>query len=98
MAKTPRIPANAGDFKVTGIWPITDDVTIYGAWPHMHFRGKDMTYIVTYPDGSEETVLHVPNYDFNWQLEYDFVEPPEGAGGQHAQDDRPLRQQRQELV
>ncbi len=75
MATIPRIPANAGDFKVTGIWPITDDVTIYGAWPHMHFRGKDMTYIVTYPDGAEETILSVPNYDFNWQLEYDFVEP-----------------------
>ena len=71
----PRIPPNAGDFRVTGIWPVTDDVTIYGMWPHMHFRGKDMTYIVSYPDGTEETLLSVPNYDFNWQLEYDFVEP-----------------------
>ncbi len=41
----------------------------------MHFRGKDMTYIATYPDGTEQTILSVPNYDFNWQLEYDFVEP-----------------------
>ena len=75
LAKTPPIPPNAGDFRVTGIWPIVDDVTIYGVWPHMHFRGKDMTYIISYPDGTEETLLSVPNYDFNWQLEYDFVEP-----------------------
>jgi mono/diheme cytochrome c family protein len=74
-ADSPRIPANADDFKVTGIWPIVDDVTIYGVWPHMHFRGKDMTYIISYPDGTEETMLSVPNYDFNWQMEYDFVEP-----------------------
>ena len=31
----------------------------------MHFRGKDMTFIVSYPDGTEETILSVPNYDFN---------------------------------
>ena len=75
VARTPNIPPHEGDFKVTGIWPVHDDVTLYGVWPHMHFRGKDMTYIVSYPDGTEETLLHVPNYDFNWQIEYDFVEP-----------------------
>ena len=75
FTRTPNIPPHAGDFRVTGIWPVLDDVTLYGVWPHMHFRGKDMTYIVSYPDGTEETLLHVPNYDFNWQIEYDFVEP-----------------------
>ena len=74
-AAMPVIPAYADDFKVTGIWPITDDTTIYGLWPHMHFRGKDMTYIVSYPDGTEEVVLNVPNFDFNWQMVHDFVEP-----------------------
>ena len=74
-ATSPRIPPHADDFKVTGIWPIVDDVTIYVVWPHMHFRGKDMTYIISYPDGTEETMLSVPNFDFNWQMEYDFVEP-----------------------
>ena len=81
FAATPPIPPNDGDFKVTGIWPVTDDVTIYGVWPHMHLRGKAMTYVVTYPDGTEETILNVPNYDFNWQLEYDFVEPMKVPAG-----------------
>ena len=71
----PVIPANDGDFAVTSIWAVTDDVTIYGMSPHMHFRGKDMSSVITYPDGTEATVLSVPNYDFNWQLVYDFVEP-----------------------
>jgi len=75
VATTPTIPPHADDFSITGIWPVTDDVTIYGVWPHMHLRGKDMAYIVSYPDGTEETILNVPNYDFNWQMEYDFVEP-----------------------
>jgi hypothetical protein len=36
----------------------------------MHVRGKDMTYIAHYPDGTTETLLRVPKYDFNWQLAY----------------------------
>ena len=39
-----------------------------------------MTYTLTYPDGRAETVLHVPNYDFNWQLEYDTsIKVPKGT-------------------
>ena len=43
--------------------------------PHMHLRGKDMTYTLIYPDGRPETVLSVPRYDFNWQLGYALAEP-----------------------
>ena len=39
-----------------------------------------MTFKLTYPDGREETVLDVPHYDFNWQLEYDTaVKVPKGT-------------------
>ena len=27
------------------------------------------------PDGTEEIILNVPNYDFNWQVQYEFEEP-----------------------
>jgi hypothetical protein len=37
----------------------------------MHVRGRSMTFTLTYPDGRTETVLNVPRYDFNWQLQYD---------------------------
>jgi len=42
------------------------------AMAHMHVRGKDMTYKLTYPDGRTETVLSIQNYDYNWQLGYRF--------------------------
>ena len=35
----------------------------------------DMTFIATYPDGREEVLLHVPNYRFEWQLQYQLAEP-----------------------
>jgi hypothetical protein len=70
----PAIPPHAGDWRITAITPIQDDVTLYALWPHMHLRGKDMTFIATYPDGREEVLLHVPKYDFQWQLQYQLVE------------------------
>jgi len=74
-AEFPTIPPRADDWRITAITPIQDDVTLYALWPHMHVRGKDMTFIVTYPDGREEVLLHVPKYDFQWQLQYQLVEP-----------------------
>ena len=32
--------------------------------PHMHLRGKDMTYAVEFPDGKQQVVLSVSKYDF----------------------------------
>jgi mono/diheme cytochrome c family protein len=74
-AEFPAIPPQADDWRITTITPIQEDVTLYALWPHMHVRGKDMTFIATYPDGHEEVLLHVPNYDFQWQLQYQLVEP-----------------------
>ena len=38
----------------------------------MHLRGKDIKYVVVYPDGREETLLSVPNYSFMWQIPYEL--------------------------
>ena len=43
--------------------------------PHMHLRGKDMTYTLEAPGGDKRVLLSVPRYDFNWQLGYDAAEP-----------------------
>ena len=61
---------------------INEDITIYGLNPHMHFRGKRMSFEAKYPDGSTEMLLSVPNYNFNWQRTYHFAEPvklPKGS-------------------
>lgn len=38
--------------------------------PHMHLRGRDMRIDAIYPTGGRETLLYVPNYDFEWQIVY----------------------------
>jgi hypothetical protein len=58
------------------------DAELVQMMPHMHLRGKDMTYHVIYPDGREEIVLSVPKYDFNWQITYQPAKPiriPKGS-------------------
>jgi hypothetical protein len=56
------------------------DVELVYMMPHMHVRGKDMTYTLEYPDGRKEIVLNVPHYDFNWQLGYDTsIKVPKGT-------------------
>ena len=34
----------------------------------MHCRGKDMTFVLTHPDGKDEILLSVPRYNQNWQF------------------------------
>ena len=53
----------------------TADVQLVEMMPHMHLRGKDMTYRLTYPDGRDEIILNVPKYDFNWQIVYQPLKP-----------------------
>jgi hypothetical protein len=58
------------------------DATLLALHPHMHLRGKDFEYQIVYPDGKKETLLSVPQYDFNWQMIYRVKEPmhlPKGS-------------------
>ena len=73
--RIPNIPPYTDDWKITGITPITEPITLYGLSPHMHLRGKSLRWVVTYPDGREETILDVPEFDFNWQIHYELAEP-----------------------
>jgi hypothetical protein len=76
-----RIPANDADYAAPpGEAIFARDVEIFSLMPHMHVRGKSMTFTLTYPDGKSETVLNVPRYDFNWQLQYDTsIKIPKGT-------------------
>jgi hypothetical protein len=77
MVLQPRfvIPAYDGNAEVKGLVKLQRDVVVTTYTPHMHVRGKDMTYIAHYPDGTTETLLRVPKYDFNWQITYELATP-----------------------
>jgi hypothetical protein len=70
------IPPNASNYAPEPAeFTFLADAELHWLSPHMHVRGKDMTYKLVFPDGTERVVLNVPHYDFNWQLGYDLAEP-----------------------
>jgi hypothetical protein len=65
------IPPNDGNWKSpSASTTFKQDVLLTWFWPHAHMRGKDFTYTLEYPDGRKEIVLHVPRYDYAWELQY----------------------------
>jgi mono/diheme cytochrome c family protein len=70
-----EIPAGAPNHEVVAEMKFNRGGIITAFLPHMHLRGKAFRYELIRPDGSEEILLDVPRYDFNWQLTYEPVEP-----------------------
>ena len=70
-----RVPPGASNVEVTECHTFQKDIYITSLTPHMHLRGKDSKFQVTYPDGKQETLLSVPHYNFNWQITYKLAEP-----------------------
>ena len=76
------IPPGAANHEIQAEATFTEDVNVWSMHPHMHLRGKDMTYTATYPDGRSEIVLRVPKFDFGWQTDYWLAKPlmlPKGS-------------------
>jgi hypothetical protein len=74
------IPADESNFETTGELIFNQDAKLVWFMPHMHLRGKDMTFRLIFPDGKEQTVLSA-KFDFHWQLGYELKQPIRIPGG-----------------
>ena len=74
-AFTIAIPPQAKDHEMQLVTNINQEVDFYSMMPHMHFRGKRMKFVARYPDGTEELLVNIPAFDFNWQYAYELEEP-----------------------
>lgn len=70
-----RIPAGDANYTTSASRNVRDDITVLSVTPHMHLLGKDMQISATLPDGKEEKLVHVNDWDFNWQMIYGFKDP-----------------------
>jgi len=68
------IPSGESNWETKGELTFTQDADLVWFMPHMHLRGKDMTFRLIYPDGRQEDVLSA-NFNFNWQLGYEVKTP-----------------------
>lgn len=64
----PRDPA----FRLEASHTLDCEACLLGIFTHMHVRGRDMTFFARPLDKPEETLLQIPNYNFEWQLGYEL--------------------------
>ena len=69
-----ELPPGDDDVRLETEYVFEQDSEIVSYLPHMHLRGKSAKYVAHYPNGTSETLLEVPRYDFNWQTEYKYNE------------------------
>lgn len=50
------------------------EIKVLGYLPHMHLRGKAARF-ERFTKNGKQTLLDIPNYDFNWQLNYRLSHP-----------------------
>src|SRR5581483_9746539 len=77
-----RIPPGDDNYRVEASIPIPWEITLHSVMPHMHLVGKEMTVTAILPDGTEKPLVHVPDWDFNWQTTYRFkdaIKIPRGS-------------------
>ncbi len=78
---TITIPPNEPRYRAVAYYEFDKPALLHDLVPHAHYRGVASKFELELPDGNRETVLSVPNYDFNWQRTYEFVEPKQIAAG-----------------
>jgi peroxiredoxin len=69
------IPAGEKNFVARGSWYALEDCTVHMLMPHMHLLGKSVKIAMTRPGGKPETLIDVPEWDYNWQEVY-FLKAP----------------------
>ncbi len=70
------IPAGHPNWEVRNQTHFDEDVYLLSMGPHAHYRGKAVRIELERPDRPfRETLLWVPDYDFNWQFQYELKEP-----------------------
>jgi tetratricopeptide (TPR) repeat protein len=69
------IPAGDKRFVVTDEFTLPVDVDALAIYPHAHYLGKDLRAIAKFPDGRSETLIHIPDWNLNWQAVYRYAQP-----------------------
>ncbi len=70
-----KIPKGDARHKEIAYLEFPADAYLYTLYPHSHYRGWSVELKQKTPDGKESLLLSLPKYDFNWQRDYDPVEP-----------------------
>jgi mono/diheme cytochrome c family protein len=77
-----NIPPGNANFVITDTFVIPAAVRAFGVGAHAHYLAKDLLLTATFPNGTRKVLLHIPDWDLNWQGTYefkDYVDLPAGT-------------------
>lgn len=69
------IPAGKPDHMIRSSITLPADITLISLLPHMHLIGKEMKITATFPDGHQEHLMWIKDWNFYWQDNYVYHEP-----------------------
>ena len=69
------IPPGEKNFLVNDSLTLPVDVDLLAVYPHAHYLGKDMQALANLPNGTSQRLIHIKQWDLNWQAVYRFAKP-----------------------
>jgi Flp pilus assembly protein TadD/mono/diheme cytochrome c family protein len=69
------IPPGERQFEITDAYELPVDVDLVALYPHAHYLGQDVVGAVVLPDGTRKTLIHIADWDLNWQAVYRLASP-----------------------
>lgn len=70
------IPAGESNYVVEDTFKLPVDVEAISVSGHAHYICETMRMTARLPDGTEQVLLDIPDWDLDWQDTYYFAEPP----------------------
>ena len=81
-SKVIDIPAREGEYRIQDEYRLPVDVNLLSVYPHAHYLAREMRGMATLPDGTRKWLIHIADWDFNWQDIYRLTDPlllPQGT-------------------
>lgn len=69
------IPAGEKDYAIESHYTLPVDVDILAVLPHLHCLGREVKAWAELPDGSQQQLLWIKEWDFDWQGDYRYAQP-----------------------
>ncbi len=69
------IPAGAASFTVTDELELPVAVQVLAVYPHAHYVAREVQALARRPDGSTEWLVHIADWNLDWQAVYELATP-----------------------
>lgn len=78
-----EIPAGEANYWRHFGMDVPADMELVDISPHMHYVGKSMQAIATLPNGTQQPLICIPDWDLDWQNTFVYRQPVSLPAGSH---------------